>query len=128
MKKHVMFGVVMGLGLLAASGAQAAGDAAKGKDVFKACQACHSTTPDKNGVGPSLAGVVGRAAAGLASFTKYSAPMKELAGKGHTWTEDNLKAYIANPKAVVPGGSMAYAGLKDADKLEDLIAFLKAPQ
>ncbi|CBS89010.1 Cytochrome c (plasmid) [Azospirillum lipoferum 4B] len=117
----------MGVATLAAivmgAGAAQAADAAAGKDVFKVCMACHTTEQGKNKVGPSLHGVVGRPAASVDGF-KYSGPMKEKAAGGLTWTAENLDAYIKAPKEIVPGGTMAFAGLKDDAKRADLIAFL----
>ena len=47
-----------------------AGDAAKGETVFKKCTACHSVDqPAKNGIGPSLLGVVGRKAGSVEAIT-----------------------------------------------------------
>ncbi|HYG87712.1 MAG TPA: c-type cytochrome [Azospirillum sp.] len=132
MSKKLLMGAALLLGMtVTAGGAQAAGDAAAGKDVFKECMACHTVEAGKNKVGPSLAGVVGRKAGAIEGF-RYSKPMQEKAAAGFTWTPENLKAYFEAPKEVVPGGTMAYAGLKNvpkykanADKAaEDLIAFL----
>ncbi|MCW2247130.1 cytochrome c [Azospirillum fermentarium] len=123
MSKKLLMGATIVAGLaLTAMGAQA-GDAAAGKEVFKVCAACHTVEQGKNKVGPSLFGVVGRTAGTIDGF-KYSKPMMEKQAAGYAWTEDNLKAYIINPKAVVPGGTMAFAGLKDEAKVADLIAFL----
>ena len=100
------------------------GDAAAGQRVFNQCRACH--TPDqggRNGVGPNLWGGVGRAAGAIEGF-RYSANMRELAAGGLTWTEDRLRAYITNPKSVVPQGSMSYPGLRNETQLNDLIAYL----
>ncbi|MET0270789.1 MAG: c-type cytochrome, partial [Sphingomonas sp.] len=55
--------------------AHAAGDPVKGKTVYARCMACHATVAGRNGLGPSLAGVVGRKAAALPSFA-YSPAMK----------------------------------------------------
>lgn len=131
MKKLLMsVGVVAGL-TMGASVAQAAGDAAAGKEVFKECMACHTVEAGKNRVGPSLFGVVGRKAGSVDSF-RYSKPMQEKAAAGFEWTPENLKAYLLAPKEVVPGGTMSYPGLKNAPKykadadtaVENLIAFL----
>ena len=51
--------------------------------------------------------------AGSIEAFRYSNPMKEKAEAGLTWTEEALRTYIANPKAVVPAGSMSYPGLKE---------------
>lgn len=122
MNKHIL-GVALIAGIAMGAGAAQAADAAAGKDVFKQCMACHTAEQGKNKVGPSLFGVVGRPAAAIDGF-KYSKPMQEKAAGGLTWTPDNLKAYITAPKEVVPGGTMAFAGIKDAGKVDDLIAFL----
>jgi cytochrome c len=104
----------------------AAQDAAAGQRVFNQCRACHSIEQGgRNGVGPNLHGVVGRKAGSIESF-RYSASMREKAAGGLAWDEDTLRAYLANPKAVVPAGSMSYPGLRNEQQLNDLIAYLKA--
>ena len=63
--RRVMSFAVGGAVLAVLSGsAFAAGDAEKGKQVFKKCGMCHQIGPDaKSLVGPPLTGVVGRKAA-----------------------------------------------------------------
>jgi cytochrome c len=103
----------------------AAQDAAAGQRVFNQCRACHTINQGgRAGVGPNLHGVVGRKAASVEGF-RYSAPMREKAQEGLTWDEETLRAYIRDPKAVVPGGSMSYPGLRNDQQLSDLIAYLK---
>ncbi len=100
------------------------GDAAAGQRVFNQCRACHTNNEGgRNGVGPNLWGIVGRRAASIEGF-RYSANMRTLGEGGHTWTNDNLAAYITNPKAVAPQGSMSYPGLRNAEQLANLIAYL----
>ncbi len=41
------------------------------------------------------------------------------------WTEDQLDAYLADPKAVVPDTKMSFPGLKKEDDRENVIAYLK---
>ncbi len=57
-------------GLLGLSTASYAQDAENGSKVFKKCMACHAID-DKNKIGPSLKGIVGRKAATVEGF-KYS--------------------------------------------------------
>ncbi|WP_343713499.1 cytochrome c family protein [Inquilinus sp.] len=99
----------------------AAGDAAKGKQVFAKCQACHSVEAGTNKLGPSLHGVVGRTSGTLEGFN-YSQAMKDA----HlTWDEATLDKYLSGPKALVPGTKMVFPGLpKEEDRL-NVIAYLK---
>ena len=53
---------LLAAGLLGILPAQADGDAAAGKKVFNKCMACHYAVNDKDKIGPSLHGVVGRTA------------------------------------------------------------------
>ena len=89
--------------------------------------ACHDAVTDKNKIGPSLHGVVGRTAGSLASFeAKYSDAMKAAGAGGLVWDDANLAAYLKDPKGKIPGNKMAFPGLKvDAD-IANVIAYLKA--
>ena len=78
-----------------------------------------------NKVGPTLKGIVGRAAASIADY-KYSEAMLAKGAEGLVWTEENLTAYLPNPKAYVPKTKMAFAGLKKPDDVANVIAYLKA--
>jgi cytochrome c len=100
-------------------------DAEKGKKVFKKCQACHAVGEGaKNKVGPELNNIVGAKAGSRGDF-KYSAAMKEAGENGLVWNDENLDKYLKKPRALVPKGKMAFAGLrKDEDRL-NVIAYLK---
>jgi len=101
------------------------GDAENGKDVFKVCRPCHQVGPGaRNGIGPTLNGIVGSKAGTIAGFT-YSEANKEAGTKGLLWTEDDLFKYLENPAAFMPGNKMTYAGMKDETDRRDLIAYLK---
>ena len=96
------------------------GDPAVGAKVFTACKVCHSPEAGKNLIGPSLFGIVGRTSGSVKGFN-YSAANKA----GHIkWTPDNLFTYLLNPRKMVPGTTMAYAGLPNPQKRADLIAYL----
>ncbi len=117
---------ILALAPLASAKAQGAGDPAAGQRVFNQCRACHVVENNgRNGVGPNLHGVSGRRAASIENF-RYSANMRQLAEGGLTWNEENLRRYLANPKDVVPQGSMAFPGLRNETQLNDVIAYLKA--
>jgi cytochrome c len=102
-----------------------AADVDKGKSQFAKCGMCHAVGPDaKNKIGPQLNGVVGRTIAAVPEFS-YSQSMKDLAAANPVWTEDLLDQYLENPKALVPGGKMAFAGLKKPEDRQNVIAYLK---
>ena len=97
------------------------GDAARGKTIFAKCAACHAVVAAKNGVGPSLHGVVGREAGQVAGFT-YSSANKN----SHlTWNGETLFTYLENPRKVMPGTKMSFAGLAAPQERADLIAYLE---
>jgi cytochrome c len=71
-------------------------DAAKGKAQFGQCSACHSLKAGRQGIGPSLHGLFGRAAAAEPKY-RYSPALKDAGKNGLIWTEDSLMAYLADP-------------------------------
>jgi cytochrome c len=98
-----------------------AADADAGKTAFKKCALCHTTEAGKNKIGPSLFGVVGRKAASLDNFN-YSDGMKKF---DHSWDEETLDTYLADPRATVPGTKMIFPGIKDKTERDDVIAYLE---
>ncbi|MGB7431889.1 MAG: cytochrome c family protein [Ahrensia sp.] len=100
-----------------------AADAEAGATVFKKCAACHNVEEAKNKVGPHLVNVIGRTPGTLEGF-KYSNGMVAF-GEGKVWDEATLTEYLANPRGVVKGTRMAFAGLKKEEELADVIAYLK---
>ncbi len=106
------------LSALSLSSASAA-DVGHGKELFKACAACHNDQP--GALGPSLNGVVGRKAAALDSF-RYSGPMQRA---NLVWTPENLHDYIADPQRKVKGNRMPYGGLINPSDVDDVVAYLE---
>ncbi len=104
-----------------AAGATLSGDVASGERVFRQCASCHVITAGVNRVGPSLHAIIGRAAGTVEGF-KYSDANKN---SGVTWTEQELYTYLENPRAKIPGTTMAFVGLRDSQQRADVIAFLK---
>lgn len=103
--------------------AQAAGDAAEGEKVFKrVCTSCHIVAKDgPKRLGPTLFGLVGRKAGSIEDF-RYSAANKN---SNMVWSAETLDPYLTDPKKVIPGTIMAFAGVKNADQRADLIAYLE---
>jgi cytochrome c len=96
-------------------------DAGQGKRQFIFCQACHTTNMGgANKVGPNLSGVVGRAAGQAEGFV-YSAALTDA---GLTWDAAALDKWIENPAAMVPGTTMVFAGIRDAEQRANLVAYL----
>jgi len=101
----------------------ASADISKGENSAKKCAACHTFGKgEPNRVGPNLYGVVGRAKASVAGFN-YSAAMK---AKGGNWTFEELNTYLTNPKAMVPGTTMSFAGVPKGSERADVIAYLNS--
>jgi cytochrome c len=113
--------VLAALFIATAFGQANAQDPAAGEKVFLVCKACHQVGDNaKNAVGPVLNGLFGRKAGTVAGYS-YSNANKN---SGITWDEATFSEYIKDPKAKVPGTKMAFAGLKDEQKIKDLIAYL----
>ena len=111
-----------GAAFLASIGAAAAQDAAAGEKVFAKCKICHQIGEGaKNFVGPVLNGVVGRPAGSYPGYHYSPANMNS----GITWDEANLKEYLRDPKAKVPGTKMIFPGLNSDDDIANVIAYLK---
>jgi cytochrome c len=124
MKQIVLAALFMATGL----GQASAQDAAAGEKVFLVCRACHQVGDNaKNAVGPVLNGLLARKAGSVEGYN-YSDANKN---SGITWDEATFSEYIKDPKAKIPGTKMAFAGVKDEQKVKDLIAYLhrfdKAP-
>lgn len=105
-----------------AAAAKAAPDIAKGRTAFQACAACHSDKPGVTRLGPSLAGVFGKPAAQAKGF-RYS---PALAQSKLRWDRKTLDAFIAKPKAVIPGNRMTYPGVADPAKRAAIIDYMES--
>jgi cytochrome c len=107
--------------LIASIGASEAQDVAKGEISFKKCLACHSVGPNPGKkLGPELNGLDGRHSGSVADYS-YSDANKN---SGIVWGEATFKKYIKDPKAMIPGTKMPFAGIKDDQEINDLWAYL----
>ncbi len=99
-----------------------AGDVEHGKQVFGQCRSCHSIARDgPNMTGPHNYAVVGSRAGAKADYS-YSEALK---ASGLTWDAPTLDRWVENPRRVVPGTKMSFAGIKDPKDRIDLIAYLR---
>jgi alcohol dehydrogenase (cytochrome c) len=119
--RAVLTALALAAGSLFCGQVTAAGDAVAGKTVFaNQCSSCHTTEAGKNGFGPSLAGVLGRKAGGLAGFG-YSPAM---AHSGVSWDEKTLDEFLTSSTQKVPGTSMSVM-LTNASDRANVIAYLE---
>ena len=100
---------------LLAAPAMAAGDAANGQRDFSRCAACRAVQADHNGIGPSLAAVVGRQSGTEAGY-HYSPAM---AGAHITWDDASLDRFLTNPHSAVHGTKM-FVAVPDAQQKTSL--------
>ncbi len=90
--------------------------------AFSQCAVCHKSEKDApNGLGPNLWGVFGRHSASVQGFA-YSPAMKSA---NYSWDETTLDLFLTKPQAIVPGTRMSFAGIADAGKRAEIIAWLK---
>ena len=121
----IVFGLVAVLGT--GGGTAYADDAAnRGEGVFKPCGLCHMVGEGaRHKVGPILNGIIGAPAASRSGFN-YSRALSRAGRNGLVWSEENLDAYLANPRSFLTGGRMSFAGLPDAADRAAVIDYLRS--
>ena len=96
-------------------------DVAKGENSFHKCLPCHSIGDGaENKIGPELNGLDGRNSGSVAGFD-YSDANKN---SGIVWNEAKFKEYIKDPRGLIPGTKMIFAGIKNENEANDLWAYL----
>ena len=105
--------------LAVAGAAFAAGDPGRGEAIYERCMGCHAI--GREVVGPDHAGLYGRKAGSVPGYD-YSPAMR---ASGLTWDAATLDRFLANPRGVVPGTRMGFAGVADPGERTDLIAYLQ---
>lgn len=100
----------------------AAGDPAKGKDLFSKCASCHSITQGgANGIGPNLWGTMGEEIGKGKAGYAFSAA---LSGHGGKWDWAALDAWLKSPKKFADGTKMSFAGLSSSEDRANLIRYV----
>jgi cytochrome c len=95
----------------------------RGAEVFRACVACHTLTPDEgNRAGPTLAGIFGRKIATLPGY-RFSEPLRHM---DIVWTPDTVaKLFEVGPAAYTPGTKMPEQRVTSREDREALVRFLE---
>jgi cytochrome c len=94
-----------------------------GAQVFRACVACHTLTPDEgNKAGPSLAGIFGRRIATLPGY-RYSEALKRM---DIVWTPETVaKMFEVGPMTYTPGTKMPEQTIGSPEDRKALVEFLE---
>ena len=97
-----------------------AGD--RGAEVYRACIACHTLSPDDgNRAGPTLHGIFGRRIASLPGYN-FSEPLKKMS---IIWTPETVaKLFEIGPMAYTPGTKMPEQVIGSAEDRKALVEFL----
>lgn len=88
--------------------------------AFFQCRSCHSVEPGRNGIGPTLYGIVGSKAGEVPGFN-FSPALKE---SGIVWDRATLEQWLAGPTKMVPGTRMVI-GVPDPVRRKDIIDYLE---
>ena len=93
-----------------------------GAEIYRACVACHTLSPDEgNRAGPTLAGIFGRRIATLPGYN-FSDALKKL---DIVWTPETVaKLFEVGPAAYTPGTKMPEQRIGSAEDRKALTDFL----
>jgi cytochrome c len=95
----------------------------RGAELFQACAACHTLTPDGgNRAGPTLHGIFGRRIATAPGYN-YSEPLKKL---DIVWNAETIaRLFEIGPSQYTPGTKMPEQHINPAEDREALVRFLE---
>jgi cytochrome c len=93
-----------------------------GAEVFRACIACHTLSPDEgNKAGPTLSGIFGRRIATLPGYN-FSPALKKL---DIVWTPETVsRLFEVGPASYTPGTKMPEQTIGSAEDRKALVDFL----
>jgi cytochrome c len=100
-----------------------AGSGERGAQVFRACAACHTLTPDDGArAGPTLHGIMGRRI-GTAHGYNFSPALK---GMDIVWTPETVaRLFEIGPNTMTPGTKMPEQVITSADDRKALVEWLE---
>ena len=103
--------------------AEAAASGERGAVVFRACQACHTLSPDGgNRAGPTLHGIMGRRI-GAAPGYVYSEALPRM---DIVWSKETIaRLFEVGPNAYTPGTKMPEQTLTDPADRQALVEWLE---
>lgn len=87
---------------------------------FAICKTCHAVEPARNGVGPTLFGIVGSKAGEVPGYA-FSPALK---ASGIVWDRAKLDTWLQGPMKMVPGTKMVIS-VPDAAKRKAIIDYLE---
>jgi len=126
MVKKIFISIILVASIVANFNIANAGDIKAGEKIFNKCKACHGVKEGgKNKLGPNLWNIVGAPIAAKDGY-KYSKALKAYAEEAGNWNEENLTVWLKKPKDLVKKTKMIFPGLKKADDITNILAFLKA--
>jgi cytochrome c len=97
-------------------------DPKKGEEIAKVCAACHTFNKGgPNKIGPNLWGVTEEQIASVPGY-QFSAALEK--DKNEKWDPEKLNQWLHNPQSFAKGTKMTFAGIPDAQKRADVIAYL----
>jgi cytochrome c len=98
-------------------------DAAAGKTVFqRQCATCHIDAAEgPRRLGPTMFGLIGRKTGAVEGF-RYTEANRNA---GFVWTPEKLDEYLRNPRALIPGTNMAFAGIRSDKDRADVVEYIK---
>ena len=93
-----------------------------GAEIFRACVACHTLSPDEgNKAGPTLSGIFGRRIATLPGYN-FSPALKKL---DIVWTPETVsRLFEVGPASYTPGTKMPEQTIGSAEDRKALVDFL----
>ena len=87
---------------------------------FAVCRACHAVEAGRNGVGPTLFGIVGTKAGDVPGYN-FSPALK---ASDIVWNRGTLDTWLAGPMKMVPGTKMVMA-VNDPSRRKAIIDYLE---